>query len=175
MPLLKNRIGLSLLLVLLGVYLWEFYAKPVSGPLYTAAVNEYRNNNYEKSLRLLHRAYEIDPNDTSVLTLMGWNYLKMGEPEPALERFSRAHRLSPNSPDTVLGYADTEIALGHHRHAFELLSLLKNQRGDSADLDMAWGSLYRGLGRNRDAAREFERVLALRHGDELGLENLRKI
>ena len=43
MPGLKNRVGLPLLLILLCVYLWEFYAKPASGSLFTAAVNEYRN------------------------------------------------------------------------------------------------------------------------------------
>src|SRR5579859_3099036 len=175
MALLKNRIGLSLLFILLGTFLWEFYAKPVTGPLYTAAVNEYSNGHYEKSLELLHRAYKIDPNNTSVLTLMGWNDLKMGKPKLALEPFSRGHRLSPDSPDTILGYADTEIALGHYQRAGELLSLLKNQGDDSADGAMAWGSLYRHLGRNRDAAREFERVLALRHNDELALKNLRQI
>ena len=175
MALLKNRIGLSLLFILLGVLLWEFYAKPVTGPLYTAAVNEYRNGHYEKSLELLQRAYKIDPNDTSVLTLMGWNDLKLGSPRLALKLFSRAHRLSPGSQDTTLGYADTEIALGHYQRADELLTLLKNQGHDSADAAMAWGSLYRHLGRNRDAAREFERVLALRHNDELALKNLREI
>ncbi|HVB29500.1 MAG TPA: tetratricopeptide repeat protein [Terriglobia bacterium] len=175
MPLLKNRIGLSLLLILLGAYLWEFYAKPVSGPLYTAAVNEYRARNYEKSLRLLSRAYEIDPNDTSVLTLMGWNYLKMGREEPAREKFSRAHRLAPGAPDTILGYADTEASLGHYAHAFKLLSLLNNRGSDSADLEMAWGSLYRHIGRNGDAAREFERVLALRPNDALAIQNLQQL
>ncbi len=175
MALLKNRIGLSLLFILLGVFLWEFYAKPVTGPLYTAAVNEYRNSHYEESLELLHRAYKIDPNDTSVLTLMGWNDLKMGRPRLALEFFSRAHRLSPDSLDTTLGYADAEIALGHYQRADELLTLLKNQGYDSADVAMAWGSLYRHLGRNRDAARKFELVLALRHNDELALKNLRQI
>ena len=175
MPRLKNRIGLSLLLVLLGVVLWEFYAKPVSGPLYTAAVHEYRDKQYEKSLRLLHRAYQINPNDTSILTLLGWSYLKMGRPGEALEEFSRAHRLDPGSADTILGYADTEIALGRHQHALELLSLLKKRKDHSADVAMAWGALYRALGRNRDAAREFERVLALRHNDELALKNLRQI
>jgi len=175
MALLKNRIGLSLLLIVLGAYLWEFYAKPVTGPLYTAAVNEYRNGQYGKSLELLHRAYKIDPNDTSVLTLMGWNDLKLGRVQTALERFSRSHRLSPDSKDTTLGYADTEIALGHYQHAHGLLALLKNQRVDSADVAMAWGSLYRHLGRNRDAAREFERVLSLRPKDGLALKNLRQI
>jgi tetratricopeptide (TPR) repeat protein len=175
MPPFKNRIGLSLLLILAGVYLWEFYAKPVSGPIYTAAVNEYRNRHYEKSIRLLHRAYEFDPNNTSVLTLLGWNYLKTGRAELALDRFRRAHRLAPNSPDTILGYADTEINLGHYQHATELLSLLDQQKSDSADVEMAWGSIYRLTGRNRDAARKFERVLGHRHGDDLALENLRQL
>ena len=143
MPSLKNRIGLSLLLILLGAYLWEFYGKPVTGPLYTAAVNEFRNGHYKSSLGLLKHAYKIDPNDASVLTLMGWNDLKMGRPEQALERFSRAHRLSPDSPDTILGYADTDIALGRYQHATQLLRLLKKQKGDSADLAMAWVSATR--------------------------------
>lgn len=175
MPLLKNRIGLSLLLVLLGAYLWEFYAKPVSSPLYTAAVNEYKNRNYEKSLSLLQRVYSIDPNNASVLTLMGWNYLKLGKPDPALERFRRAYRLAPNSADMILGYADAEIALGSYQSAFELLTLLKQKGGDSIDVEMAWGSALRGLGRNRDAAGEFERVLTRRPNDELALENLRQL
>ncbi|MCL5670956.1 MAG: tetratricopeptide repeat protein [Acidobacteria bacterium] len=175
MSLLKNRIGLSFLLILLGAYLWEFYGKPVTGPVYTAAVNEYRNGNYKSSLDLLSRAYKIDPNNASVLTLMGWNELKMGRPEQALECFRRAHRLSPDSPDTILGYADTNISLGHYRHATELLRLLKNQKDDSVDLAMAWGMLYRHTGRNLDAAREFERVLALRRNNELALRDLREI
>jgi hypothetical protein len=69
MPLLKNRIGLSLLLILPGASLWEFYRKPVTGPLYTAAVNDYRNGHYNNSLELLKRSYKIDLNDASVLPL----------------------------------------------------------------------------------------------------------
>lgn len=175
MPLLKNRIGISLLLVLLGVLLWEFYAKPVNGPLYTAAVNEYRNGHYEKLLELLHRTYKPDPNDTSVLTLMGWNDLKLERPQMALKLFTPAHRLSSNSPDTIPGYADTEINLGHYQRADELLALLKKQGHDSADIAMVRGSLYRHLGRNQEAAREFERVLTFRTDDQLALMNLRQI
>jgi tetratricopeptide (TPR) repeat protein len=136
---------------------------------------DYRNGHYKDSLALLKRSYKIDPNDASVLTLMGWNDLKMGRPEQALKRFSRAHWLSPDSPDTILGYADTETARGRYQHALELLRQLKKQMGDSADLAMAWGSLYRHMGRDCDAAREFERVQALRRNDELALKNLRQI
>ena len=175
MPHFKNRIGLSLLIVLAGVCLWEFCVRPVTGPTFAAAVNEYRNHNYRQSLRLLHRVYEIDPNNTSVLTLMGWDYLKTRKPDRALQEFSRAHRLAPHSPDTILGYADTEITLEHYQHASKLLGLLDHEKKDSADLDMAWGALYQHTGRNQDAAREFERVLALRHNDALAMENLRQL
>ena len=175
MALFKNRIGLSLLLILLAAYLWEFYVKPVSGPIYTAAVDEYKNHDYQKSLQLLLRAYEIDPNDTGILTLMGWDYLKLGKPELALEKFSRAHRLAPEASDTILGYAATEIELKHYEKASQLLSLLRGQRVDTADVHMAWGAFYRSAGRNRDAAREFEQVLALRQDDPLALKNLREL
>lgn len=67
----------------MGVLLWELYVKPVTGPLYANAVNEYQKGQYEKSLGILRRAYRIDPNNASVLTLMGWNDLKMGRPQVA--------------------------------------------------------------------------------------------
>lgn len=175
MPLFKNRIGLSLLVIGLGIGLWEFYFKPVSGPIYAAAVSEYRNHNYERSLKLLHRAYKIDPNNTSILTLMGWDYLKTRNPRQALQKFSRAYRLAPHTSDTILGYADTEINLERYRQASKLLRLLGNDRTDSADLDMAWGTLFQLTGRDREAARKFERVLALRHNDMLALENLQQL
>jgi len=175
MPPFKNRIGLSLLMILAGVSLWEFCLRPVTGPTFAAAVNEYRNHNYQQSLKLLHRAYEIDPNNTSVLTLMGWDYLKTRQPDRALQKFSRAHRLAPHSADTILGYADTEITLEHYQHATRLLGLLGHEKKDSADVEMAWGALYQLTGRDQDAAREFERVLALRHNDALAMENLRQI
>ncbi len=175
MPRFTNRIGLSLLLILAVVYLWEFYAKPVSGPIYSAAVSEYRSGHYRNALKLLHHAYEIDPNNTSVLTLMGWNYLKTGRAEMALERFKRAHRLAPSSADTILGYADTEISLGRYHQASELLCLLNHQGRDSTDIAMAWGSLYRHTGRNRHAALEFERALAHQPDNALALENLRQL
>ncbi|MEJ2007185.1 MAG: tetratricopeptide repeat protein [Acidobacteriota bacterium] len=175
MPAFKNRIGFSLLVILAGTCLWEFYARPATGPIFAAAVSEYRNHNYRHSLQLLDRAYQIDPNNASVLTLMGWDNLKTRRPDRALEEFSRAHRLAPDSADAILGYADTEITLEHYGRASKLLRLIDHERDDSADLDMAWGDLYQLTGRNQKAAREFERVLALRHNDRLALENLREL
>ncbi len=175
MTLLKNRIGLSIFLIFVAVYLWEFHIKPVSGPIYTAAVNEYKNRRYEESLELLSRAYAIDPNDTGVLTLMGWNYLKLRKPERARKEFERSYSLDPRGSDTILGYAETEIDLKNYAKASQLLELLHKRKIDTADTHMAWGALYRRTGRNREAAREFKRVLALQPGDPLALKNLRQL
>ena len=153
MALFKNRIGLSLLLIVFFAYLWEFHFKPVSGPIYTAAVNEYKSRDYENSLQLLGRAYRFDPNNIGILTLMGWDYLKLGRPKPALEKFSRAHRLAPRAPDTILGYATTEIELERCENAARLLNLLREQKVDSAEVRMAWEDLNRCSQRAREATK----------------------
>ena len=61
MRLLKNRIVVSLLVIIVATYLWEFWVKPITGPLYTEAVTEYKNRNYERSLRLLQQPTRSTP------------------------------------------------------------------------------------------------------------------
>src|ERR1700680_260348 len=124
MRIFKNRIILSLFVVLAGTYFWEFYVKPITGPLYTAAVSEYKNSNYEGSLDLLHRAYRIDPNDTAILTLIGWDYLKLRDARTAEKYFQRAQRLAPAISDLLLGYIYTEIQLQKYDEAQRLLAIL---------------------------------------------------
>jgi len=175
MRLLKNRILISLAVIVLATYLWEFYVKPVSGPLYTEAAVEYKNGNYKRSLELLHRSYRIDPNDTAVLALMGWNYLKLRDPKSAEPHFQRGYRLTPYVVDLSLGYAYTQIELRKFDMAGQLLIQLRDQGVDTADLHLAWGTLYRMLGRNRDAAREFQRTLELDEDNSAALKNLREL
>lgn len=153
MSLFINRIGLSLLLIVLAAYFWEFHAKPVSGPLYTAAVAEYKQRDYHQSLELLLRAYAINPNHPSILTLMGWDYLKLGKPRRALEKFRRAYRLAPKASDTILGYATTEIELEHCENAARLLNLLGRERAESLEVRMAWEDLFRCRERARSVTK----------------------
>ena len=56
MHLLRNRIVISILVIICGIYLWEFWIKPITGPIYTEAVAEYKRGNYIRSLELLDRA-----------------------------------------------------------------------------------------------------------------------
>ena len=83
MRILTNRITISLIIIVALTYVWEFWVKPVTGPIYLQAVTEYKGQNYARSMELLDRAQDIDQNDSAILALRGWNRLKMGQPEAA--------------------------------------------------------------------------------------------
>ena len=158
-----------------GVSLWEFYFKPDGGALYTAAVAEYKAHQYARSLEHLRRAHRIDPNNTGILTLMGWNYLKLGDAKSAEPIFQRAHKLAPKTLDLILGYAYTEIAVKNYEEAAALLLILRKRHAETADAHLAWATLYREVGLNRQAAREFRIALTFRKDDPVALKNLREI
>ena len=139
MRFIANRIVISLIVIVMMTYFWEFWIKPQTSPLYTEAVAQYKNGRYDRSLELLHSAYSIDPNDSATLTLMGWNYLKKGEPQKAEPSFERAHQLSPQVLDLLLGYAYTEIALKKYERAQEFLDTLEKKGFDTSDVHVARG------------------------------------
>ena len=176
MRFLKNRIVISLLVIIVATYLWEFWIKPITGPLYTEAVTEYKNQNYQRSLRLLQQAHQIDPNDSAILALMGWDHLKLGNPQAAEDPyFRRAHDLSPNVVDITLGYAYTEIELGKFIEAKALLDLVRQAGVNSADYHVAQGALYRQQGQYREAAREFQLALGEDESNVVAAKNLREL
>jgi tetratricopeptide (TPR) repeat protein len=175
MRILKNRIILSFVIIFAALYCWEFYVKPVSGPIYTAAVSEYKAQHYERSLELLKAAYRVNPNDTAVLTLMGWNYLKLHQGSVGEPYFERAYRFSPQVDDLLLGYVYTEIQLQKYERATALLTTLSRRAGDTAEVHMAWATLYREAGHTWDAAREYRLVLALQRNNAEAVESLQEI
>jgi tetratricopeptide (TPR) repeat protein len=172
---LLNRITLSLVIIFILVWVWEFYVKPETSPLYTEAVAQYRNKNYDRSLELLQTAYDIDPNNTAILTLMGWDHLKKGDAKNAEPYFERAHKLSPRVLDLLLGYAYTEISLKKYETAAQYLNILKQNGVDNPDVHVAWATLYREVGRNQEAAREFQLALAMDSKNAVAIKNLKEI
>lgn len=175
MRVLENRITISLFAISALAFIWEFHLKPDTGPLYTAAVAEYKHRDYDRSLALLQKAYRFDPNDTAILTLMGWDYLKLGDARSAEPKFQRAHKLAPNVTDALLGYAYAEITLKKYGQAANLLTTLRQRGAETADVHLARGTLYREVGRNRDAAREFQMALALDRNNTVAVKNLEEI
>jgi tetratricopeptide (TPR) repeat protein len=170
-----NRITFSLAVIFCLALAWEFWVRPNSSPLYTEAVGEYRDGNYSRSLQILRAAYRIDPNDTAILSLMGWNCLKLNDAPHAEPYFQRAHLLAPQVTDSLLGYAYTELALKKDDVAANLLNQLGAQNANTVDAHLAWATLYRERGRNRDAVNEFQQALTLDEHNSVAIKNLDEI
>jgi adenylate cyclase len=52
-------------------------------------------HDYELALATLDRALRLNPNSAQILIIAGWVHLHCCDPEPALDLFGRALRLSP--------------------------------------------------------------------------------
>jgi len=98
-----NRIWVAILLIILGAAYYELKLKPQSRPLYESALSFYDKGDYVASLRELNSAYQIEPNSTDILVLIGWNELKLGRLNEAQANFSRAARLNPTLVEARLG------------------------------------------------------------------------
>lgn len=171
-----NRVTISIGIVLFLVVLWD-WVKPGTSTLYTEAVAQYKNKDYQQSLNLLTTAYQIDSNDTAIMTLIGWDELKLGDPKAAEPEFSRAHTLTlPHPPvDLLLGYAYTEIELGKFPEAQQLLDSAHQGGADDVDYYIALGTLYRHAGHNREAAVAFRSALDREKSSEVATKNLQEI
>ncbi|MBI4465291.1 MAG: hypothetical protein HY647_11355, partial [Acidobacteria bacterium] len=66
-----NRFWITVCVIFLGAALYEVGLKPQSRPLYERARALYGQQDYDASLEELKRAYEIEPNSTDILVLMG--------------------------------------------------------------------------------------------------------
>ncbi|HEV2351299.1 MAG TPA: tetratricopeptide repeat protein [Terriglobia bacterium] len=170
-----NRITFSLAVIFCLALAWEFWVRPNSSPLYTEAVAQFHDGNYNRSLQLLRAAYRIDPNDTAILSLMGWDCLKLNDAPRAEPYFERAHTLAPQVADSLLGYAYTELVLKKNDEAAALLMALGAQNLNTVDTHLAWATLYLDRGQNRDAAIEFQQALALDEHNPVAIKNLDEI
>src|ERR1700675_2681204 len=98
-----NRVWIAIVLVFVGAAYYELRLKPQSRPLYESALVLYDKGDYIASLRELSSAYQIEPNSTDILVLIGWNELKLGRLNEAQANFSRASRLNPSLVEARLG------------------------------------------------------------------------
>lgn len=169
---LKNRIVISFAVIFAVTYIWEFYAKPVTGPLYTAAVSEYKSRNYQHSIKLLQEAYRIDPNDTSILVLFGWNYLKLGKPLEAIPYMTRSLRLDPKLNEARLGLAYSWLEMEDGAKSLQYFNQLPAEERDSAEVLVAEARAYRLLGNNQRALQLASAAWRINRGDNLARKEL---
>ena len=107
-----NRVWVVTALVLLASAFYELRLRPQSRPIYERARSSYNRGNYAASLQDLERAYQIEPNSTAILVMMGWNHLKLGQYDKARENFSRAARLDSDLVEAKLGLVFVSLEMG---------------------------------------------------------------
>ena len=172
MHILKNRITISLVIIFILTFLWEFYVKPVSGPLYTEAVSQYKAQHYARSVQLLNEAYRIDPNDTAILGLFGWDYLKSGKPSEAIPFFERSLRLNPKLDEPREGLAYCWLEMEDAQKALDYFNQLPANQRNSEAIMTAEAQAYRLAGDNRTALRLNEAVLRADQDNKLARKEL---
>ncbi len=153
MSLLRNRIVISLLIIIALATWWEFGGKPVSGPIYVEAVDAYKEGDYQRSLDILDRAYQVDPNDATTLTLYGWNYLKLSRFTEAEPYFDRALKLEPDLIDARRGRAHCWLELGQADRALEDFRSLPPVIQGTPEVQLAMARALRIKGQNDEAAK----------------------
>ena len=176
-----NRVWVAIGVIFLAAALYEIGLKPQSRPLYERARALYGQQHYDASLQELKRAYEIEPNSTDILVLMGWNQLKLRQFDDALQNFGRASRLNPELVEAKLGLAYVALETGQGETQLDEVRLLLEQDSGNRDFQLAGAAVLRQAGRNLEAAAIFQRLLgrdryglvARKNLEEMyGIENL---
>ncbi|MGH9407531.1 MAG: tetratricopeptide repeat protein [Terriglobia bacterium] len=140
-----NRIVLSLVVIVAASALCDFYWRPSQSSAYRAAVSDYSSRAYRKSLDELAAAGAFEPNDPAVLSLMGWDLLRLRKPRRAEQCFRRAHWLEPYESDPLLGDIYAEISLENYARARRLIEEFDRRYGESAGLRQAADVLDRQI------------------------------
>ena len=176
-----NRIWIVIGVVLVTITFYEVRLKPQSRPFYERAINLYRQSEHGASLLELERAYQIEPNSTAILTLMGWNYLKLRQYNDARANFGRAARLDSELVEAKLGLAYVALETGEGEVPVGAVQALLKEDPSNRDFQLAAAVAFRLAGRNLEALPIFKGllghgkygILAQKHLEEIyGIEKL---
>ena len=170
-----NRIWLIVGMFLIASAYYEARLKPQSRPLYERALSLYRQDNYEQSLLELERAYQLEPNSTAILVLMGWNQLKLSRYDAARENFGRAARLNPGLVEAKLGLAYLGVERGQPSIRLEEVRTLLEQEPRNRDYQLAAATMLRQAGQNREAAATFYGMVGRDRYGVLARKNLEEM
>ena len=82
----------------------QLYAKPRDVKLYIQlAVVLIKKKLNGQAASVLNRAYEIDPKNAKVLSLLGVAQTRLGDEQSAFDNFSKSLRLNAKEPDAIVG------------------------------------------------------------------------
>ena len=116
---------------------------------------------------IIDRAVALNPNAAIAWLLKGWFHANLSQPQPAIEAFSRAMRLSPLDPLSYLnaaGLAYAHLMAGRFEQAIEWANWALDDQPRLSYSIRAKIVANVQLGRLDDARAELGRLLALQPG-----------
>ena len=119
--------------------------------------------NYQRELRTLAKAMEIDPENNTVLLRLGRAYWRLGLPEKAIEYYRIAEELYPDDPIVYTNIGAAYIRLGHYAEAkvqYEKgMSIIESNPMSACadDIAITYGNYALCLGKlgDKDGAKEY--------------------
>ncbi len=170
-----NRVVLGLLVFLVLVGIWEFRWKPQYRPYYEQGVAYYQRGTYIQAQSQFERAYDIAPNATDVIMMLGWTNLKLHRFEEARFFFDRVLRIDPRIEEAQMGSSFVALETGRGTINPKFLGEMLGAKGGDPNVRiLAAGALER-QGKNYEAA-DIYRTLAndrdYGHAAQVGLQNL---
>ena len=159
LSLLTNRVILGVLVIFVGVGLWEFHFKPQYKPLYEQAVQEYQKGEYLLALPKIEQAYEIAPNALDVIIMRGWILLKLNRFEEARVYFDRAIRLDPRAEEAQIGAGFVALETGRGTLNASILEKILGHRSADPGVRMVAAAALEQSGQNLSAAQMYRSLL----------------
>lgn len=119
--------------------------------------------NYGAARVLLERAITLDPNSAWAYSRLGWLEVYSDRPEPALEHFERALRLSPLDPmnfNTFVGMASAKQVAGEDGAAADMFQRALEERPSALWIHRNLAAALYYAGREEQARASCERLMA---------------
>ena len=135
------------------------------------ALSHFRQ--WERGKVALDRAVRLNPNSAQVLNSAGWGSLHRCEPDPAIDFFHRAIRLSPLDPEmaTMLwGLAVADLMNGKNEEALSLLDQAIHESPNNIAVYRAQILALVRLGRAEAARDAVQKILTLSPADRISAQ-----
>ena len=106
--------------------------KQASAVTLTDAEQKVATNDYKGAIPILTAIVKADPSNTDALNLMGYSLRKTGQPDMALQYYSKALALSPKHLGANEYLGELYVELGQIDKAKERLAVLQGACGNCA-------------------------------------------
>lgn len=142
----------------------------VAARINLADLHRLRGDN-AKSIAELIQGLALDPDDAGINHALGLAMIRGGDTDTALTHFAKAAEVAPDNIRNTYVYAIGLHSLGKTKQALELLQSIHDRHPYNFDVAWALATINRDIG-EIDRARDYARMLAIRHPDDDGVREL---